>query len=233
MTTKIATKTITFEKAMKLFKKYVSKSATRPVLQYVYFDPQGYLVATDSHTLLRINTDYITDIPSDYTPNSLFCPKEMKLVEESYNYPDTSRLMPIDFNSTVKLDNSSLKELTDQVKASKKLLTKKQGHVALNLTTKSTDIITNELIETKLGKKVVERTFETINTETINSLWVDGEEMKVSLNTNYLLNALDVTKKLSSLSNDPTSIKLVSSMRPFVFTQSDIFDVLVLPIRTY
>jgi DNA polymerase III sliding clamp (beta) subunit (PCNA family) len=209
-----ATKTITFEQAMKVFKNFVSKSESRPVLQYVYNDGT-YLYATDATKLLRVNSEYISDMP-EFT---LYDPKNMMVIDNKMNFPDCSRLIPIDYNSTVTIDNN-IKDLHKHVKEVKKIVKKDRNHVM------KMEFSNNE---TKVSAKNETDTYS----ETVNNMWVDGQEVSLHLSANYLDNALDAIEKLSKVSYNSVELGIVSHLRPMNFKQEHVFDIIILPVRMY
>jgi hypothetical protein len=211
-----ATKTIQFDQLMKVMKNFVFKSETRPALQFVNFDGK-YLVATDSHQLLRVNAEYVSGIPENLT---LFDPKEMKIITEQMKYPDTSRLIPDSLytNSTVTIDGN-IKEFMEHVKEIKKVV-KSVPTKTINLNFKHN--------ETTVSGTFEENTYSA----TMNTMYVEGQEIALQCNANYLYNVLEVTKKLSKLSYEPVKIEMYNRMRPIQIKQNNVFDLLVLPVRT-
>jgi DNA polymerase III sliding clamp (beta) subunit (PCNA family) len=212
-------KTIKFEDVMKIMKKFVSRKESRPVLKYVYNDKQ-YLYATNSHILLRVNKEYISDIP-EFT---FYDPKNMTIINDKCNYPDCSRLIPIDFNSTITLDGN-LKELHNHVKEIKKVVKKNINHIM------KMEFYKNETIVSGDNYEKDEKYKEYF--ASIKSLQTEGQELTLHLSANYLNDALETIKKLSKVSYNHVQLGIVSNMRPMNFKQEDVFDIIVLPIRTY
>jgi DNA polymerase III beta subunit, C-terminal domain len=224
MTDKSLTKTISFDQVMKIMQKYVSKSDKRPSLKYVYNDGK-YLVATNSHVLIKFNKNYITDIPVEYEERCLFDPQTMENKGNEMNYPEVNRLIPTFSESVVSLNNKNIKEFQEQIKAAKKRFKKRSNnHFKLDFTKAN-------LVITAYEKGNWE--FEELYTNTIESVQCEGKELTLRVNTQYLNNTLDVVKKLSKLNNYQTELRMVSSLKPLHFTQYDLFDILVLPIRVY
>jgi DNA polymerase III sliding clamp (beta) subunit (PCNA family) len=209
-----ATKTITFEQAMKIFKNFVSKSESRPVLQYVYNDGT-YLYATDSLKLLRVNIEYISDMP-EFT---LYNPKNMTVINDKYNFPECSRLIPINYNSTVTIDGN-IKDLHKHVKEIKKIVKKDRNHVMkMEFSNK----------ETKVSARNETDNYSAV----LNNMWAEGEKVTLHLSSYFLDNALDAIKKLSKVSYNSVELGIVSHLRPMNFKQDGVFDIIILPIRTY
>ncbi len=228
MTVKTITKGITFEQAMKLFKKFVSKSKTRPVLQLVYYNGT-HLVATDSHQLLRINTAYISDFPTN-KESFYYDPKKNEYVDYEGNYPQTDRLIPDWSNSTIELNNN-FKDFYTTIKEAKKHV-KKDKVIKIEFTKNHATISGNHYTEKEDSSGVPKETIETY-TNTLENVMTTGEEIKIHLNATYLLNSLDVVKKFSKLSNDTPRVEIIGAFRPIHITITDIFDCVVLPVRTY
>jgi DNA polymerase III sliding clamp (beta) subunit (PCNA family) len=215
MATATETKTIKFDDLMKVMKKYVSKSEARPVLQLVYLTEEGYFVATDSHHLIRVNKNVVSDIPEGLEAGKLYDPKEMKVTNG--NYPDTSRLIPYDYNSTVTID-SNIKEFQQHVKEIKKIVKKDRNYVMK--------------LEFKRNETVISGKYEEDNySAAMKSMYVEGDEVKLHLSAKYLDIALDTVKKLSKVSYNPIHLGIVSNMRPMVFKQEGLFDIIILPVR--
>jgi DNA polymerase III sliding clamp (beta) subunit (PCNA family) len=210
-----ATKTIQFNDLMKVFTKFVGKSESRPVLKNVYFDGK-YFYGTDSHKLLRVNSEYVSDIPTDIT---LYDPKNIQPVNAKMNYPDCSRLIPIDYNSNVVLD-SNIKDLHKHVKEIKKIVKKDRNHVM------KIEFYNNE---TKVSAKNETDTYSA----TVNNMWADEQEITLHLSANYLNDAIETIKKLSKVSYNTVQLGLISHLRPMNFYQENVFDIIILPVRTY
>lgn len=230
-----ANKTIKFDQLMKVFKNFVSKSETRPVLKLVYLN-DNYFYATDSHQLLRVNKNYVSDIPESITDGSLIDPKTMNITEQ-LNYPDCSRLIPNQSNSTVLL-NGNIKEfenVTKEIKGLKK--GRKNKIVKMDITKNCINFSGQYVINEKQYKLEKEQKDDNVdlfkNYEyTVNSLNVEGDEIKIQVGDIYLNTALGTVKKLSKLSYSDVEMKINGNMRPILFTQNNVFDIIVMPIRT-
>ena len=224
MTTMTTIKQVTFEKVIKQFKKFVGTSDSRPVLKYVHFDGQ-YFVATNSHYLIRVKKEVISDIPENIVENILFCPNEMKLITGEYNYPQTNRLIPEYENIVVNLNKSNIKDfiqLSKEVGKQRKerVSTKIKLEFTQNYTNVSTDHFTEE---TEKGIKEYKKTIENVNTEV--------NELTLHVNYNYLRNTLEAVKELMKLSNNETVLNMTSNVRPVHFKSNGIYDIILLPIR--
>lgn len=248
---KTLTKTISFDQVMKEFKKYVASSDMRPVLQYVYFDG-SHFIATNSHVLLRVNKDYISDIPADIETGSLFDPKEMKLATDyqKTSYPETSRLISSYSNSTVLLNKENLKEFQQHVKEAKKAAKSHFSPIKFKFTQSYFGItsmcsLTKEIKErygvsyTEEYKKLMEEDrkngnnppeLSEYNAET-NNIFVEGDEITFHVSPKYMNNAVITVKKLTKLNKDQLQLNMNGKMRPVQFNQGDVFDIIVMPIR--
>lgn len=217
MPTVTKTKEITFAQVMKMFKKFVAKSSSRPVLQYVYFDG-SHFVATNSHVLLRVNKDYITDIPEDLPKTFLYDPKEMISRDIDMKYPDVSKLIMNYSDSMVTMNDGVIKEFINQIKEAKKVVNKKKNKpIGLSFCKPHT---------------IIESEYEEINYKIKNkNIGVDGNEITLHLNAQYLVNALEVVKKFNKVSNDNTEIRMYSPLRPIQITKRDVFDIVLMPVR--
>lgn len=218
MTTTTKTNTIQFDQVIKLFKKFVARRDTRPALKLVQFDG-GYFTATDSHIFIRVNAEYVSDLSEGLEAGSLIDPKINAVSPFNIKYPDTSRLIPDYHNSTIVLDKNNLKELHEQLKVSKKLLTKKQGYITLDLREKQNKLIT------------IEKERIRVNETELNNIRLIGEEIKIHVGHKYTLHGIEAAKKLTKLNSNPLTVNFISNMRPISIKQEGVFDILVLPIR--
>ena len=248
---KTLTKTISFDQVMTQFKKYVASSEMRPVLQYVYFDG-SHFIATNSHVLLRVNKDYIADIPADIETGSLFDPKEMKVVTDyqKTSYPETSRLISDYSNSTVLLNKDNLKEFQQHVKEAKKAGKSIHSPIKLKFTQSYMEITSmcslTEAMKESHGESYKEE-YEKLkeydiengknppelseyNAET-NNIYVEGEAVTIHVSPKYMNNAVMTVKKLTKLNKDQLQLSMNGKMRPVQFSQGDVFDLIVMPIR--
>jgi hypothetical protein len=216
-------KTIKFDDLMKVFKKYVAKSETRPVLQLVQY-ANGYFTATDSHQLLRVNADYVSDIPESMVEGSLFNPKEMTMSDNHKNYPETSRLIPQYSDSTIILNKDNIKSFEQELKAIKKLSTQRNKVVKMEF---------GQLESIISGKELTKEGLEITHEGIMKNVTIEGNELTISASNKYLLAALDSVKKLSKLSNNHIEMGMNGRVRPIVIKQDGVFDVIVLPVRTY
>jgi len=220
---KTATKNvIKFDQAMKLFKKFVATEDYRPILKLVHFDGK-YLVSTNSHVLLRVNAEHITDLP-ELELGSLIDPKTNTVIADKMNYPQTERLIPSHYNTKATIDGN-IKEFQTHVKAAKSLVKNKHNKVIkLELTRQETTLTAKYLQDD-----------DTLNEykETMKNLYVSDEELTLHVSAKYLDDTLTTIKKLSKLSSNPVELQIISSVRPILFTQENVFDIIVLPLKVY
>lgn len=224
-------KQIPFEKAMKLFKKFVDKNSVRPVLDFIYFDGQ-YFIGTNSHILLRISKDYISDIPEDVVEGSLLNPHTMLLSDNNMNYPDVNKLIPdkVYANTSVLL-NDNIKEFLATVKDSKKILSRKKGYISMNINKEYTNIATIEKLFEKRGKVEVCTEHKELSNQIVENVFTDGEEILIHVNPDYIINALQTVKSLSKVSCESVTMNFTIPLRPIHITQNEVFDIIIMPIR--
>jgi hypothetical protein len=221
----VANKTISFDQVMKVFKKYVATNDFRKILQNVHFDGQ-YLIATNSHVLLRVNKNYISDIPDNMQEGSLFDPKKMEFVSNSlHSYPETNRLIPNYHNSLVTLNTSNTKELHKHIKEAKTLVKRKRNQLAkIEITNENTNIYAHDI--DKEGNEVEYN-------ECIESVFTNDEKISFHVNSKYMDDILMTVKKLSKLNQNETEFKFISRLRPIHISHQEVFDIVVLPVRVY
>lgn len=212
---KTAVKTIEFNKIIKDVKKFTSKSDIRPVLQYVYFDGK-YIIATDSHRLIRINSDYISDLPTNHP--FLYDVKKNCIVEKEMTYPEVHRLIDMGDIETETDITNGLNDFLQAAKEATKAVKKQQNNMIKITANYDRITITGEYMENSYTKDLP-----------ISS----NGEYKIYLNGKYLIDALQTFKKLSKLTKDSTIMGYKGHMKPLHFKKGDVFDVLILPIRVY
>ena len=100
-------------KMLAALKKVVSTKDSRPILKYIHYSKDGKATATDSHALLQLDHANPTGVDFLFEPN-LF---EIKEQEDVGFYPDTSRLIPEEFESTFTVSADAVFGLAKQVKA--------------------------------------------------------------------------------------------------------------------
>lgn len=211
-------KTIEFDKIIKNVKKFTSKSDVRPVLQHVYFDGK-YIIATDTYRLIRINCDYISDLPANHP--FLYDVRKNCIAEKEMTYPEVHRLIDMGDIETETNITSGLNDFLQIAKEAKKTVNKR-----LNNMIRLTADYDQMTITSITGE-------DTKNSYTKDLSISSNGEYKIYLNGKYLIDALQTFKKLNKLTNDPVIMGYKGNLRPLHFKKGDVFDALILPIRVY
>lgn len=210
MTTK--TKSISFSQLTKLLKPFTLKTDTRPALKHIYYDGE-HLIATNSHILTRIPTEYITELPSNC--QFYFDPRKNEIVQCSQQYPETSRLFPTQFESEIKI--MDINEFLTIAKEARKFIGNKW---AVKL------IISENCITVRLEKdgEIFEKQTKII---------LNGNETELYVNSSYLVHCLELLKKMDKLSDDSITMNIAGETRPIYFNKDGIVELLLLPVRVY
>ncbi|MFB9860039.1 DNA polymerase III subunit beta [Salinicoccus siamensis] len=225
----------------------VSLSETRPVLTGInwQFSEDGIkFTATDSHRLAlrklqgeqfnmenmnaiipgksltelnKIITDSDEEVEIHFSQNQvLFSYGNMRFISRLLegNYPDTSRLFPENYETKVTVKNSEFYHAIDRVS----LLAREGGNNVIRMT------VENGSVALSSNSPEVGTVHEAINTGK-----VEGEDLKISFNSKYMMDAL------KAINDDEVSIEFFGTMRPFTLeaAESDEVVQLILPIRTY
>ncbi|MGM8215773.1 DNA polymerase III subunit beta [Bacillaceae bacterium W0354] len=229
----------------------VSMSETRPILTGVHFKLENNeleLVATDSHRLasrkIKLNPDLnelsfrnvvipgkslaelnkILDETEEHiqisvTDNQiLFRTKNVLFLSRLLegNYPETSRLIP---DQSKTLVNVSAKALIDSIDRAS-LLAKDNRNNIVKLLTKENNSLQITSHSPEIG------TVE----EVLSADSIEGEELKISFNAKYMIDAL------RAIDSDKITINFTGAMRPFVIRPEDESEnilQLITPVRTY
>lgn len=228
----------------------VSVSETRPILTGVHIKLENdllELVATDSHRLASrkismTDADHLTfnnvvipgkslnelnkilddtqeTIQVSVTDNQiLFRTKNLFFLSRLLdgNYPETSRLIPNQSKTVVKVDSKDLIDSIDRAS----LLAKDNRNNIVKLVTKDQNTIQITSHSPEIGH--VEETLVTHS--------IDGEELKISFNAKYMIDAL------KAIDTEQVSINFTGAMRPFVIRPEEDDDQilqLITPVRTY
>lgn len=227
----------------------VSKHESRPILTGVNFSiKEGHLkaVATDSHRLSqriipvnvpedlafqivipgnsltelsKILTDDIEEVRVAIANNQILFMTEdthfySRLLEG--NYPQTDQLIPSESSTQIDVDVQTLKGAVGR--------TSLLSHAGKNNVVKLT--VENGALQLTSNSPEVGYVEEDVPFEAIN-----GEDMEISFNPDYLRDALN------TFDSGKVTIKLISTLRPFVIIPSDSEDdhkfvQLITPIRT-
>lgn len=226
MTTTV--KQISFKQVIAQFKNYVANTDERPALQYLHYDGENF-VATNGHVLLKVNADYVSDIPEEVLAGTLFDPNNMCIPDETGGYPDIYRLIPDDCNLSIRINNT-LDEIQSHVKAGNKTL-KGSWESKNYLFACQDDFLKVEAVQTdefNLNKWTYEGILK--HNKVLRS---NGKEIIFKVRSNYITNALATVKKLSKLSNKDIQFNIISGVRPIIFKQDNVFEILVLPLKIY
>ena len=225
----------------------VAKMETRPILTGVNFgNRNGYLttVATDSHRLSRVVTDVEVDFEEEFTlPSSalkeitgIFKSGEITVSSSKNNvsfededtvviarlmngnYPETDRLIPSGGETTMKVDRSSFLASLER----SRILAQNDKTVTFEISDENAgifDTVKLEQTSPELG----------VSTEDIMVTEIDGEELTISFNADYAIEAL------KSIDGEEVVFTFNGRMKPFVITDSDDPSVLqlILPVRRY
>ncbi|TLG77177.1 DNA polymerase III subunit beta [Culicoidibacter larvae] len=250
---------ITEEKSFQLQKQIVqnlikqtvfatSQSESRPILTGVNFVIQGkdlIMTATDSYRLAQKKVlldvepvmsknliipaktlqelskilDEIEDnVLTIYTSQSkiLFITESICLQSNLIegNYPDTSKLIPTEFNTVIEADLNELLHAIDRAS----LLSRDIHNNIVNADIK-TDGMEIKSISQEIGQV----------REKIQSAQISGDELKISFNARYALDAL------KAMEVNKITISLNGELKPFIIHSKDDENLiqLILPIRTY
>ncbi|WP_058309199.1 DNA polymerase III subunit beta [Gracilibacillus massiliensis] len=228
----------------------VSTSETRPILTGVNIKVEGdhlHFIATDSHRLaankLPLN-DTIGEFPFDQVVipgksltelSKILDDTEDKLqISISENqiafqtnhlyflsrlldgkYPETSRLIPEESKTVIHADTKTLLQAVDRAS----LLAKDNHNNVIRLQTKDNQTVEISSNSPEIGK--VE--------EEITVAKIDGEELKISFSSKYMIDALKI------MESDQVKIEFTGAMRPFIIKPIDHDQILqlILPVRTF
>ena len=225
MTTQTNIKQISFTDLMRHFKKFVFTSDSRPSIQYVHYDKENnHFVATDSHRLIRVNVNYVSGIPEGFESNHLYDPFE-DIFNNELKYPQTNRLIPNNFNHEITLNYNSLKDMEKTITELRRVYKYNMNKVVRLTINQFKSTLYSHAVDTEKSELHKEFAIESVKLN-------DYDEFVIYFNGNYMLDAITVAKKLSKLNNEPLELKFVSHLRPFVLSQSDVFDILIMPVFT-
>ena len=131
------------------------------------------------------------------------------------NYPETSRLIPEQSKTIVKIDAKELLQSVDRAS----LLAKENRNNVVRLMTKEN----NHLEITGNSPEVGNVVEEVLATD------VDGEDLKISFSAKYMMDAL------KAVDYDQVKVEFTGAMRPFLIRPIDDDQILqlILPVRTY
>ncbi|ARI75519.1 DNA polymerase III subunit beta [Halobacillus mangrovi] len=131
------------------------------------------------------------------------------------NYPETSRLIPEQSKTIVKIDTKELLQSVDRAS----LLAKENRNNVVRLVTKE-----NNHLEITGNSPEVGNVVEDVLADD-----VEGEELKISFSAKYMMDAL------KAVDYDQVKVEFTGAMRPFLIRPVDDEQILqlILPVRTY
>lgn len=226
----------------------VSSMETRPILTGVHMqltDQKLCFIATDSHRLAKREVEIkntamefdnvvvpgksltelnkILDDSEETVEISvannqiLFQTKHLNFLSRLLDgkYPETSRLIPTDSKTTITVNTKELLYTIDRAS----LLAREERNNVVRLTTLENQTIEISSNSPEVGKVV----------EEIAALSIEGEELKISFSSKYMMEAL------RAIESDEIIIQFSGAMRPFVIRPvlNDSILQLILPVRTY
>ena len=130
------------------------------------------------------------------------------------NYPDTDRLIPTDFSTVVTFEISSLRATMER----SRLLSNATQNGTVKLE------ITGGVVSAHVNSPEVGRVNEEIDVENVS-----GEDLTISFNPTYLIEAL------KAVDSEKVTISFISAVRPFTLIPSEKeedFIQLITPVRT-
>ena len=130
------------------------------------------------------------------------------------NYPDTDRLIPTDFSTVVTFETSSLRATMER----SRLLSNATQNGTVKLE------ITGGVVSAHVNSPEVGRVNEEIDVENVS-----GEDLNISFNPTYLIEAL------KAVDSEKVMISFISAVRPFTLIPSEKeedFIQLITPVRT-
>ncbi|WP_318616526.1 DNA polymerase III subunit beta [Sporosarcina sp. YIM B06819] len=131
------------------------------------------------------------------------------------NYPDTSRLIPSEYKTTVTVNGRLLLQAIDRAS----LLAREERNNIVRFSTDEGKVIEISSNSPEVGK--VEELVEAIS--------ITGEELKISFSAKYMMDAL------KAIDGQDVAIQFTGAMRPFILKSVDDDSILqlILPVRTY
>lgn len=130
-------------------------------------------------------------------------------------YPDTSKLIPTDSKTKVKINAKDFLQAVDRAS----LLAREGKNNVVKFATLDQEILEISSYTPEVGKVV----------EKVKGLSVDGEEIKISFSAKYMIDAL------RAIDGSEVTIYFTGAMRPFVIKtdQDETILQLILPVRTF
>ncbi|MET0786684.1 MAG: DNA polymerase III subunit beta [Paenisporosarcina sp.] len=131
------------------------------------------------------------------------------------NYPDTSRLIPSEYKTTVTMNGKALLQAIDRAS----LLAREERNNIVRFTSLEGNVVEISSSSPEVGK--VE--------EEIQAASIEGEELKISFSAKYMMDAL------KAIEGQDVVVQFTGAMRPFILksVHDDSILQLILPVRTY
>ncbi|MFJ8264071.1 DNA polymerase III subunit beta [Rummeliibacillus sp. NPDC094406] len=131
------------------------------------------------------------------------------------NYPDTTRLIPEEYNTNVTINGKSLLQAIDRAS----LLAREDRNNVVRFST-----LADNNIEISSNSPEIGKVEEEIQVETL-----EGEELRISFSAKYMMDAL------KAIDGQEVIIQFTGAMRPFIIrsVHDDAILQLILPVRTY
>lgn len=131
------------------------------------------------------------------------------------NYPDTSRLIPEDYQTNLTINGKALLQAIDRAS----LLAREDRNNVVRFET-----LENNTVKISSNSPEIGKVEELIQVETL-----EGEELKISFSAKYMMDAL------KAIDSQDVVIQFTGTMRPFILraAEDDSILQLILPIRTY
>ena len=196
-------------------KKYTSKSEATPVLQGIHYAADGSVIATDRHTLIRIQGAH--NFPDTFTSHA----KTGATIDGKY--PDTSRIIPTEFPTQITLieglKRADIKDAIARVKIAlevAKLSGDKTNLAELRYTGHSVEVCASN-------------SAPAVSFVVGISADIDGPAVTISFNAEFLLNALNVFKDAGS---QRVTIGIINATNPMVLRDEENgIEIVILPYR--
>ncbi len=131
------------------------------------------------------------------------------------NYPDTSRLIPLEYKTSVTVNGRLLLQAIDRAS----LLAREERNNIVRFSANEGQVIEISSNSPEVGK--VE--------ELVEAIGVTGEELNISFSAKYMMDAL------KAIDGQDVTIQFTGAMRPFILKSVDDDSILqlILPVRTY
>lgn len=185
--------------------------ASRPLLQCVHFE-NGDAVVTDSHRLIKVK---------DIAPKDLKL--DLNLADFSFpdvEYPDTNRLIPSSFSTTLVLDKLRVVEMLPYLKAMAKGYSDKRRIIRLE--TSDTNLRISRSDRKSQGSQVLN----------IKPRRASGSAVGISCDSQFLAEALEALTNIKDTRILTLTMKFNSKLTPFLISAGNV-DYLVTPVKAF